>query len=274
MAAGHDTYLHRAGSGSPVVLLHGSGAGVSAWANWSGVFADFAQRFDVIAPDIAGFGDTPMRPDTAYDITVWVLHLIGILDALGLEKVSCVGNSFGGALSLMTALNHPDRVDRIVCLGTPCGRFPMTDGLRAQMEIDGTRASVERAMSFFPHDPDILTEDMIARRHAAAARPGAIDAFRRLMPPPTDPQAEVRGIPEKLLRKILHPILILHGREDRVVPFERGVDLHRWTPNSDLHGFGACGHWVQIERCADFLHLSHRFLAGEAGPTDTRGGTT
>lgn len=263
-AADHRTNLHRNGSGKPVALLHGSGAGVSAWANWRKVFGPLSQQFDVVAPDIAGFGATELKADTQYNIMFWVEHFIAILDALEIGKISVIGNSFGGALGLMTAIHHPDRIDRLVLLGTPCGRFPMTDGLKAQGEFDGSMESLRRAMSFFPYDSSILTEDLIAARFEAATRDGALEAFRRLMPPPSGDNPEVRGIPEKLLRQVKHKTLILHGREDRVVPYERALDMHQWLENSELHSFGKCGHWVQIEREAEFMALVTTFLGGKA----------
>lgn len=261
-ASGHRTNLHRTGGGKPVALLHGSGAGVSAWANWRKVIGPLSEGFDVIAPDIAGFGATELKPDTQYNIMLWVEHFIAILDELGIEKISCVGNSFGGALGLMTAINHPDRVDRLVLLGTPCGRFPLTDGLRAQGEFDGTMESMRRAISYFPYDPSFISEDLIQSRFEAATRAGALEAFHKLMPPPTGENPEVRGIPEKLLRNVKHKALILHGREDRVVPFARALDMHQWLENSELHSFGCCGHWVQIEREKEFMKLVRDFLGG------------
>lgn len=263
-AFGHRTNYHEAGSGRPLVLLHGSGAGVSAWANWGGVLRELSQSFRTVAPDIAGFGHTEFKPDARYDIKLWVSHFIGILDALELGKVSVVGNSFGGALALATALSHPDRIDRLVLLGTPCGEFPMSDGLRAQLDFDGTRESMVASVGFFPFDPSFITDTLIDSRMEAATRAGALEAFRKLMPPPEGPERPiVRGIPLKSLATIGHRALILHGREDRVVPFDRALDMHRALENSDLHGFGRCGHWVQIERRHEFLRLVTDFVNQE-----------
>ncbi len=261
-AADHRTNYHQAGAGQPVVLLHGSGAGVSAWANWAKVIGPLSQHFHIIAPDIAGFGHTELKPDAKYDIKLWVAHFVGILDALGLEKVSVVGNSFGGALGLATALSNPHRIDRLVLLGTPCGEFPMTDGLRAQLEFDGTLDGMRKAVSFFPYDPTIITEELIQARFQAATQDGALEAFRKLMPAPQgEERPTVRGIPVKVLRNLVHKTLILHGRDDRVVPFDRGLELLHALPNAELHAFGGCGHWVQIERERAFLALVTEFLS-------------
>src|SRR5258707_4336667 len=125
--AGHRTNLHVQGLGAPVMLLHGSGPGVSAWSNWNEVMPVLARDFHVIAPDIAGFGYTESAPDQRFDIKVWVAHLIGILDVLGLEKVSLAGNSFGGGLALAAALSHPDRIEKLILPVTPAGEFALTN---------------------------------------------------------------------------------------------------------------------------------------------------
>lgn len=261
-AAGHRTNLLEAGSGTPVVLLHGSGPGVSAWANWNGVLDAVAERHHVIAPDIAGFGHTELKPDGDYDIKVWVGHLIGVLDALDIERAALVGNSFGGGIALAAALRHPERVERLVLMGTPAGEFTMTPGLRAGWEYEPSEDAMRSLLRLFPHDERWVTDEMVAERYAASARPGAQAAFRRLIPAP-EPEGEtiVRGVPERALRTIAQPTLVLHGREDHVVPFELGVRLHRCIPDSELHGFGQCGHWVQVERRERFLDLTLEFLA-------------
>lgn len=91
----------------------------------------------VIAPDIAGFGYTEFKDGNKYDIKLWVRHLVGILDALGLGKASFCGN-FGGALAIGLAAFAPERVDKLVLLGTPAGEFVQTAGLRSvEYEPDG-----------------------------------------------------------------------------------------------------------------------------------------
>lgn len=85
-AAGILTNYHDLGEGFPALFIHGSGPGVSAWANWRLVLAPLAQRMRVIAPDMAGFGFTERRADLRYDIDTWVAQALGLMDALGLER--------------------------------------------------------------------------------------------------------------------------------------------------------------------------------------------
>src|ERR1700733_15349177 len=115
-ANGIKTNYLEAGSGSPVVLIHGSGPGVTAYANWRLVLPVLAERFRVLAPDMAGFGFSE-RPEKAdYGVDLWVEQLVGFLDALGIERASVVGNSFGGAIALRLAAHHPDRVGKLVLM--------------------------------------------------------------------------------------------------------------------------------------------------------------
>lgn len=262
VAADHRTNYFDLGEGQPVFLLHGSGPGVSGWSNWKGVMSELSKSFRVIVPDIAGFGFTEFKEDSKYDIKLWVRHLTGIMDALKIEKASFVGNSFGGAISLGLSVFDPSRVDRLVLLGTPAGEFEQSAGLRSAWEYEPSLENMEKTMRLFPFDQSIITEQMVRDRYEASARPGAQDALRKLIPKPnTEGPTIVKGFPEAVVAKITAPTLVLHGREDRVVPAACGQLLARAIPRADLHMFGQCGHWVQTERRDDFLHLVRNFLA-------------
>jgi 2-hydroxymuconate-semialdehyde hydrolase len=107
VAAGIRTNFHDVGTGFPVLLIHGSGPGVTAWANWRLAMPALAKQARVIAPDMVGFGFTERPDGFAYTMDAWVRQAIGLLDALKLDQVDLVGNSFGGALSLALAIRHP-----------------------------------------------------------------------------------------------------------------------------------------------------------------------
>ena len=108
IAAGIETNVHDTvadpGNGT-VLLIHGSGPGVSAWANWRLTIPALAPSFRVVAPDVVGFGFTE-RIAEAYHLDAWVDHMLGVLDALGIERAHVVGNSFGGSLALALAIRH------------------------------------------------------------------------------------------------------------------------------------------------------------------------
>ena len=131
VAAGITTnYLHAGDpSAPPLLLLHGSGPGVTAYANWRLTIPTLATRLRVVAPDLAGFGFTERPDGIVYRMDTWVDQAVGLMDTLGIEKASLVGNSFGGGLALRIAARHPDRVDRLVLMGSMGVDLPITDGL-------------------------------------------------------------------------------------------------------------------------------------------------
>lgn len=260
-----ETNYHEAGQGSPVVLLHGSGPGVSAWTNWKRVIPALAGDFRVIAPDMAGFGYTDRNPDLAYDIKLWVKHLIAILDGLNIERASLVGNSFGGSLALAAAARFPDRFDRLVLMGTPCDKFTMTPGLRAGWDYTPSREAMRATMAHFPYDQAFITDELVEDRYQASLIPGAQEGLRKLLVEPREEgDTPLSGIPVKVVQEIDLPTLVLHGREDKVIPVEMGILLGRSMPRAELHMFGRCGHWVQAERFDVFLALARRHLGAAA----------
>lgn len=261
LAAGHQTNYHESGVGAPLFLLHGSGPGVSGWSNWAKTMPEFADKWRVIVPDIAGFGFTEFKEGTKYDIKLWVNHLVGIMDALDIEKASFIGNSFGGAVAIGLAVFAPERVEKLVLLGTPAGEFEQTLGLRGAWEYEPSLENMRALMEHFPYDKNFITEALVEARYQASVRPGAQEALRKLIPQPNqEGPTIVRGFPASALEKITAPTLVVHGREDRVVPPQCGLLIANTVPNADLHLFGQCGHWVQSEQAQRFVTLVRSFL--------------
>ncbi len=260
-AGGIVTHYHDAGTGDPVLLLHGSGPGVSAWANWSRNIPALAERHRVVAPDIVGFGYTERPADVYYSLETWVTHVWSFLDALGLEKVSLVGNSLGGRIGLAMAGQHPERLDKLVLMGAPGVGMTLTPGLKALREYTPSEANMRTMLlDCFAVDPAIITADLVRDRYQASVAPGAFEAYRDMFFSDRHAGGEL-GISEEQVRAVPTRTLLLHGREDQVVPVEVAWNMVRLLPDADLAVFARCGHWTQIERAADFNRLVGGFLA-------------
>jgi pimeloyl-ACP methyl ester carboxylesterase len=244
----------------PVLLLHGSGPGVSAWANWRTALPGLSAGRRALAPDIVGFGYTDRPDDFRYTRENWVSHLLGFLDALGLERICLVGNSFGGALALWLAHRHPERVHRLVLMGSVGVEFPLTDGLDAVWGYTPSIEAMDRVMHYFAHDQSRITDDLVQLRYDASTRPGVAEAFSAMFPVPRQDGIAALALDEADVRAVPHPTLIVHGRDDQVIPLEASLTLHRLIDQSELHVFGQCGHWVQIEAGDRFVELVDGFL--------------
>lgn len=258
---GIQTNYHRMGSGKPLFLIHGSGPGVSAWANWRLVMPSLAERFEVVAPDIVGFGYTDRPQGFEYNMANWRDHLLGFADALGLERFSVVGNSFGGGLATSMAVNHPDRVDRLILMGAAGISFPLTEGLDAVWGYEPSLENMKALMKTFAWSRDIAdNSDLAELRYRASIQPGFHEAFSAMFPAPRQNGIEDLATPEDQIRKIAAPTLIVHGRDDQVIPLENSYRFHQLIDNSQLHVYGQCGHWTQIEKAAEFSQLVTNFL--------------
>lgn len=244
-----------------MLLVHGSGPGVSAWANWRSTIAALAPSFRVIAPDIVGFGYTERPSGFRYDLAAWTAHLVGVLDALDLPEVSLIGNSFGGALALSLAAGHPDRLGKVVLMGTVGVAGPISPGLEQVWATEPNPEQMREVMQLFAFDRSLLTDELIELRTAAAARPEAAQAWRAMFPAPRQERLDALAQPDIVLSELPQDFLLVHGRDDRVIPFASSVRLSELLSRNDLHVFGRCGHWVQIEAADRFARLVTDFLS-------------
>ena len=259
-AAGITTNYHDVGDGFPALFIHGSGPGVSAWANWRLVMPALTERLRVIAPDMAGFGFSERPAGIRYDLDTWVAQAIGLLDALGLEQADVVGNSFGGALALAMAIRHPQRVRRLVLMGSVGVPFDITEGLDAVWGYTPSFENMRRIMDYFAWDRSLVNDELAELRYRASIRPGFQESFGAMFPAPRQRWVDALASREEDIRALPHETLIVHGRDDRVIPLLTSLTLAEWIDRSQLHVYGRCGHWTQIEHAARFAKLVGDFL--------------
>lgn len=260
-AAGLATNYHDMGSGPPAIFIHGSGPGVSAWANWRLVMPVLARGRRVVAPDMAGFGFTERKAGARYSIDLWVAQAIGLLDALGIEKADVVGNSFGGAISLALAIRHPQRVRRLVLMGSVGVEFELTRALDAIWGYEPSFENMRQMMNFFAFDRGLVNDELARLRYEASVRPGFQETYSSMFPAPRQRWITALASAESDIAALPHETLILHGRDDQVIPLATSLKLVSLIQRSQLHVFGRCGHWTQIEHAARFAQLVENFFA-------------
>jgi pimeloyl-ACP methyl ester carboxylesterase len=257
------------GEGPVVVLLHGSGPGVSGMANFGANLPVLSQHLRCIVVDQPGFGGST-RPET-YDrnyLRISADALGGLLDNLGLEQVALLGNSMGGDVAVRYTLDNPKRVTKLMLMGpggtgaTILGPSP-SEGITRLMEFnaDPTREKIVAWLKTMVFDARLVDEDLIEARFAAATEPGAVknlqDAYATFYDPAMAEPVPLWGE----VHKIRQPVLLCWGRDDRVAPVEGSLFPARRMAKADLRIYSRCGHWVQIERKADFERAAIEFLA-------------
>lgn len=254
------TYL-QAGAGDPVIMLHGSGPGVSGLANWQYNIGPLSQRFRVLAPDIVGFGTTERPDDIVYSLRTWTDHIWAFLDAHGIQSAAIVGNSLGGRIALQMATDCPGRITKMVLMGAPGVGMTLTDGLAALRAYEPSHDAMRDLLrNYFAVDPAMITDELVTIRYQASTADGVYEAYRAMFFDPRHAGSEL-GITEDEVRAIATPTLLVHGREDKVVPVQVSITMMGLLPNADLHVFSACGHWTQIERADEFSALVAAYLA-------------
>ena len=258
---GVDTYFHDAGDGPPLLLLHGSGPGVSAWSNWRPIYAALSEHFRVIAPDQVGFNRSQPEGSVEYGRKLWTDHALALVAELGIDRFSVIGNSMGGAIALSLAVARPQAVDRVVAMGTMGVGQEIPSGLAEVWGYDPSPEAMRRLIELFAYDQSIVTDELVQMRYQASADPTVRDAFAAMFPEPRQNGVDDLALSDEELGSIAQPVLLAHGYNDRIVPMRStSLPLMDLLPDAQLHAFGNSGHWVMIEQSRAFSAAVLAFL--------------
>ena len=266
----YETHALRAGEGNDtaVLLLHGGGPGATARSNWTRTLPVLGERFDVIAPDLLGFGETTHPEDPPLGPAAWLARrvdqLIDLLDELGHEQAVLVGNSLGGALTLHTTIAHPDRVESIVLMGSAGAPFKPGAPLLRLLGFydDPTHDNLRELLRSFVFDLDGFgdVDGLVEARLANAVRPEARRSFEAMFSSPDGTPVGEIAPAEADIAAIEQRALVVHGREDRIIPPDASTWLHERLTVSDLVVLGRCGHWAMLERPDAFNRIVADFI--------------
>lgn len=260
-AHGIDTNYLEIGSGdNTVVFIHGSGPGVTAYANWRFTLPAVAEHVHAYAPDMVGFGFSDRPDGITYSLQAWADQIVGFLDALGIERTSLVGNSFGGAIALRVATQHPHRVNRLVLMGSIGVPFLITEGLDRAWGYQPSIENMRSILDIFAFSREQVNDELAEARYRASIQPGFQESFGSMFPAPRQRWVDAMVIPDDELRALPHETLIIHGRDDKVIPLSNSLRLLELIEKSRLHVYGRCGHWTQIEWADDFNDSLVKFL--------------
>jgi 4,5:9,10-diseco-3-hydroxy-5,9,17-trioxoandrosta-1(10),2-diene-4-oate hydrolase len=279
-AGGMRLHYHEAGPGGgagdgadggvPVVMLHGGGPGASAWSNFGRNLPVFAGRFRTLLVDQPGFGCSDKPPVTGSYFTFAADALAGLLDELGIDRVQLVGNSLGGGTAVRFALRFPERAGRLVLMG-PGGlslnvlSADPTEGVQALMDFSAPPGPSRQKLAGFLRtlvfDRALITDELVEERYAAASDPEALAAMASMGASFFDPASAEQGLLWREAHRLRNEVLLIWGREDRVNPLDGALVALKLIRRAQLHVFGRCGHWAQLEKFDEFNQLAISFLA-------------
>ncbi|MQW74345.1 alpha/beta fold hydrolase [Nocardioides sp. dk4132] len=264
---------HEAGDGPPLLMLHGSGPGVTGWRNFGDNLPRFAEHFRCLVLEFPGFGvsdTTDQHPMMA------ALPAVGaFLDGLGLEQVDIIGNSMGGSVGARFAIAQPDRVRRLVTVGG-IGRNIFSpapgEGIKLLVDFteDPTRDKLISWLRSMVFDQSMVTEELIEQRWEQATEPETLEVARRMYSRAAieatfaSIDSSAHGTPGWAeFDKIRAKTLITWGRDDRVSPLDQMLIPMRTIRDVQVHIFSQCGHWAMIEQKAAWESTVEAFLLAE-----------
>lgn len=249
--------------GEALVLMHGTGGHLEAYAHNVAAFADAGYR--VVAYDFPGHAGTTHASEDL-ELPQYVAHLLGLLDALGIDKAHLNGESLGGWVAIKFAARHPDRVLRTV-LNTPGGtmaRPEVMERLRVLSQAAADEPSSERVrarLEWLMADPATVTDELVAIRAGHYGREGYADSARRILCL-QDPEIRRRNmVTDEDLANVKSPSLVVWTSDDPSGPAAAGLEMAEKIPEARFQLVTGAGHWPQWEQAAVFNDLVIGFLA-------------
>ena len=278
-------YASYGGTGDPVVLIHGLGG---SYLNWMSVGDRLAIRHRVYAPDLRGFGLTPLRLGQRATLESNQALLESFLEKVVRGPATLVGNSMGGRLALQVAANRPELVRRLV-LVDPAAPNPTMGGvdglvmvffaallapmaetyLRRRSRRMGAEQIVRATLAVCCEDPDRIPRHVF-QAHLELTR-------RRMQEMPWSDRALVQAARSllklvfrrqayyRILPRVQAPAMILHGARDRLVPLAAAQELVRLRPDWHLEVLDGVGHVPMLETPDRFLLAIGPYLEVSAG---------
>ena len=227
----------RKGSGKPLALVHGYPLDHTIWDE---IVPLLANDFDVILPDLRGFGESDVLEEQ-YKITDMAADIAGLLDQIGIEKTAIAGHSMGGYVSLAFARAYPERV---LGLGLVASQAPADPPARVQGRYDAAAEIMKTGVQLVAESmPAKLTPDervqAFVRSLIAAQHPAGLAGALKAMAERDDSTSILSGFQ--------FPVVLVHGSADELIPVQRAHDIKTAIPHATLMELSGIGHMPMME---------------------------
>ncbi|MGE4056427.1 MAG: alpha/beta fold hydrolase [Vicinamibacterales bacterium] len=252
---------YRAGSGFPLLLLHGSGPGASSLGNWRSILEPLAARYEVFAMDLIGFGMSGRKPAEPYfDYPLWVRQAKAMLEEIPGKRVGLIGHSLSASIAL-TVADLDARVMAVVTTGAMGASFQPNEFTRRTWTCPRSREELAFAIQGLVFDRRLITEDYLRAREAVIFANGYADYFDTMFQGDPQQYVEAAVLEPGLLAALRTKVLLLHGRDDLAFPAETSLRLAGLIPEADAVLLGRCSHSIAFEQTAKFLFYVNAFFA-------------
>jgi 2-hydroxymuconate-semialdehyde hydrolase len=252
--------VYRAGQGEPLLMLHGSGPGASSLGNWSRVLEPLAQRYEVWAMDLVGFGKSERREKAPYfDFEQWVRQAHALVNYCGRSHVGVIAHSLSAAIALRLA-GEDARIAAVMTTGAMGLPFTATDETRRTWRCPRNREELVRAISGLVSDMSLIDERYLLARESVIYAPGYQEYFDEMFEGDPERYIEAASLDNRQIAAIAQPVLLLHGLNDRGFPAATSIELAKRLSNAELMLLQHCSHSVAAERSSTFLAVAQDFF--------------
>lgn len=274
-AAGLTLHYHEAGPAGPdrapvVIMLHGGGPGASGWSNFGRNLPVFAEHFRTLLVDQPCYGGSDKSELDKDYFSYSADAVAALMDELGIEQAHFVGNSLGGGTAVRMALNHPEKVAKLLLMGPGGVSVNLfapdpTEGIKRLFEFSAapepTKEQLRAFLGVMAYDQSIVTDELVEERWASANDPDTRLGNARMGASFANPAWAEDVMLWREAHRINQPVLLTWGREDRVNPLDGALVALKAIPDARLHVFPHCGHWAQVEQADEFNRLALDFFS-------------
>lgn len=255
-------HYHEIGTGYPLICIHGAGPGATAWSNFKGNVGELSKPYRAILMDMPQYGKSD-RPVIEGGRLAFLARVVrDFMEALDIKRAHFVGNSMGGQAALKLAIDYPDKVDRVVVIGSA----PIKAGSIFQpMPLEGIRnirnyyrndgpslSKMRQVLESLVCNTSLITDEIVQERYQASIDPETVEVFKK-------PPAEAEDLYFEL-GKVRAKTLLAWGQDDRAGALDVALLMLRLLRDGRLYVFPKCGHWVHVERRDEFNRIVLQFF--------------
>lgn len=255
------TRVLEAGTGDPLILMHGTGGHLEAYAH---NIAELAERFHVIAYDFPGHGYTT-HSNAPLELPTYVEHLAGLMDHFGIDAANLSGESLGGWVAVKFAAAYPGRVRKMV-LNTPGGTMANPDVMHkirslSQAAADApTHDHIRARLQWLMADPLTVTDELVEIRRTVYAQPGFSESMRQILCLQIPEVRERNLISQADFDAVSAPAIVVWTSDDPSGPAAEGLDIAERLRDARFQLIEGAGHWPQWEQRDTFNRTLVDFL--------------